>query len=108
MPLYEYYCTHCQHELEVLQKFSDPALVNCPECGQDSLVKKISLSGFRLQGSGWYETDFKAKKPANTAEKDKAKTEKKSASSASNNKTDAQKSPAKSKTESSQKTDKPD
>ncbi|MGJ8687172.1 MAG: FmdB family zinc ribbon protein [Spongiibacteraceae bacterium] len=59
MPIYEYQCQSCQHELEALQKMSDPVLTDCPECKQASLVKKISAAGFRLKGGGWYETDFK-------------------------------------------------
>lgn len=38
---------------------SDPALTDCPECGEATLVKMISASSFRLKGTGWYETDFK-------------------------------------------------
>jgi putative FmdB family regulatory protein len=60
MPIYEYACKNCQHELEALQKISDPPLRECPECGQAELQKKISAAGFRLKGGGWYETDFKA------------------------------------------------
>lgn len=59
MPIYEYECRACEHELEALQKMSDAALTDCPACGQPELHKKISAAGFRLTGSGWYETDFK-------------------------------------------------
>lgn len=59
MPIYEYQCQSCQHEFEILQKISDPALTDCPECREPALKKKISAAGFRLAGSGWYETDFK-------------------------------------------------
>jgi putative FmdB family regulatory protein len=59
MPIYEYECGECRHRLEVIQKFSDAPLVDCPECGAPSLSKLISAAGFRLGGSGWYETDFK-------------------------------------------------
>lgn len=59
MPIYEYRCTACDHELEILQKLSDPELSNCPACGQAELKKLMSAVGFRLKGSGWYETDFK-------------------------------------------------
>jgi predicted nucleic acid-binding Zn ribbon protein len=31
------------------------------------LQKKISAAGFRLKGSGWYETDFKAGAKKNVA-----------------------------------------
>lgn len=59
MPLYEYQCKACNHELEALQKISAEPLVECPECKKPELAKKISAAGFRLKGSGWYETDFK-------------------------------------------------
>lgn len=73
MPIYEYRCTQCGHELEVIQKFSDPALTGCPDCRTESLVKMISAAGFQLKGSGWYATDFRnGSKPAT---KNAAKTE---------------------------------
>jgi len=67
MPIYEYQCGDCQHELEALQKMSDAPLTDCPECGSTSLVKKVSAAGFRLSGSGWYETDFKSGNKKNLA-----------------------------------------
>ena len=60
MPIYEYRCNACQHELEALQKMSDDPLVDCPACQQPELNKLISAAGFRLSGGGWYETDFKS------------------------------------------------
>ena len=33
MPLYEYQCTKCKHRFEKIQKFSDPEVKKCPECG---------------------------------------------------------------------------
>jgi putative FmdB family regulatory protein len=59
MPIYEYTCSACGHELEVLQKLSDPKLVTCPACHRDTLAKKVSAAGFQLKGSGWYVTDFR-------------------------------------------------
>jgi putative FmdB family regulatory protein len=59
MPIYEYRCEACGHELEAMQKMSDAPLIDCPECGKPALKKLISAAGFRLKGSGWYETDFK-------------------------------------------------
>ena len=64
MPIYEYSCGACGHELEVLQKLSDAPLTDCPACGKAELRKLISAAGFRLKGGGWYETDFKRKKTA--------------------------------------------
>ncbi len=66
MPIYAYKCSACQHEKDVLQKMSDPLLVDCPECGQPTFVKQVTAAGFQLKGSGWYVTDFRdnGKKPA--------------------------------------------
>ncbi len=63
MPIYEYKCRDCDHHLETLQKISDDPLKKCPACGADRLRRLISLTAFRLEGTGWYETDFKDKKP---------------------------------------------
>ncbi len=59
MPIYEYQCTSCGHELEKLQRMSDPALTDCPACHESELKRLVSAAGFRLKGAGWYETDFK-------------------------------------------------
>ncbi|HID83396.1 MAG TPA: zinc ribbon domain-containing protein [Chromatiales bacterium] len=69
MPIYEYQCDSCGHEMEALQKMSDAPLVDCPECQKATLKKLVSAAGFRLSGSGWYETDFKSGKKRNIAEK---------------------------------------
>jgi len=67
MPLYEYQCQSCGDEHEALQKMSAEPLVTCPACNEPELIKKISAAGFRLKGSGWYETDFKSGKKKNIA-----------------------------------------
>jgi putative FmdB family regulatory protein len=65
MPIYEYRCEACGHELEALQKINDPLLIECPECKQEALKKVLSAAAFRLKGGGWYETDFKSGKKKN-------------------------------------------
>jgi putative FmdB family regulatory protein len=65
MPIYEYRCEACGHELEAIHKMSDAPLTDCPECGKPALQKMISAAGFRLKGGGWYETDFKGSKKKN-------------------------------------------
>jgi putative FmdB family regulatory protein len=60
MPIYEYQCKACGHELEVIQKLSEEPLKFCPECGKPEMNKLVSAAGFRLKGAGWYETDFKS------------------------------------------------
>ncbi len=67
MPIYEYRCERCGHELEAIQKMSDEPLRDCPACGEAGLKKLISAAGFRLKGGGWYETDFKSGKKKNLA-----------------------------------------
>lgn len=59
MPIYEYTCQACGASTEILQKVSDAPATDCPGCGKPALSKTISAAGFRLAGSGWYETDFK-------------------------------------------------
>ncbi len=70
MPIYEYVCQNCGHQLETIQKISEDPLVTCPECANDALKKKISAAGFRLKGGGWYETDFKSGNKKNVAGSD--------------------------------------
>lgn len=67
MPIYEYSCGNCGHELETLQKLSEAPLRLCPACGQEALSKKVTAAGFRLKGGGWYETDFKSGSKRNVA-----------------------------------------
>ena len=62
MPIYEYRCESCGHELDALQKLSDDPLQDCPDCQAPSLRRLISAPSFRLKGDGWYETDFKSDK----------------------------------------------
>ena len=79
MPIYEYKCDQCNHQLEILQKISDDPATTCPECGGESLRKLVSAAAFKLKGTGWYETDFKDKKPgkdAKPAANDKAESKK--------------------------------
>lgn len=59
MPIYEYKCKDCDHRMEALQKMSDPKLVDCPACEAPALVKQVTAAAFKLNGTGWYETDFK-------------------------------------------------
>ncbi len=67
MPIYEYRCVGCGHELEAMQKISEAPLTDCPACQASQLKKKISPVAFRLKGSGWYETDFKSGQQKNVA-----------------------------------------
>jgi putative FmdB family regulatory protein len=63
MPLYEYECKKCHHRFEKIQKFSDPHVKRCPECG-GSIEQVISAPAVLFKGSGWYVTDYAKKSPA--------------------------------------------
>lgn len=68
MPIYEYVCNDCGHQLEARQKLSDAALTDCPSCRHASLERLVSASSFALKGSGWYADGYgEAKKPPKTA-----------------------------------------
>lgn len=90
MPIYEYQCSQCDNRLEVIQKFSDPPLTDCPECGASNLRKLISAAAFHLKGNGWYVTDFRDKnkknKPDASSDKKAAATAEKDAASGATDK----------------------
>ena len=56
MPTYQYRCTTCGHDLEAVQKFTDAALTECPNCA-GSLRKVFNAVGVVFKGSGFYRTD---------------------------------------------------
>ncbi|GAA0991308.1 zinc ribbon domain-containing protein [Nocardiopsis tropica] len=56
MPTYQYACTECDAQMEVVQSFSDDALTVCPEC-EGRLRKVYSAVGIVFKGSGFYRTD---------------------------------------------------
>jgi putative FmdB family regulatory protein len=60
MPLYEYRCLQCDHQFEVIQKFSDPPVEKCPKCG-GPVRKLMSSPAIQFKGSGWYITDYARK-----------------------------------------------
>ncbi|RKS05715.1 putative FmdB family regulatory protein [Nocardiopsis sp. Huas11] len=56
MPTYQYACTECGAQMEVVQSFSDDSLTVCPEC-EGRLRKVYSAVGIVFKGSGFYRTD---------------------------------------------------
>lgn len=75
MPIYEYECKKCGHQMEVFQMFSDPPLCKCEVCN-GKVRKLISQNTFHLKGSGWYVTDYASKgSPPNGKKKESPSTE---------------------------------
>ena len=65
MPIYEYKCKKCHHRFEKIQKFSDPLVKKCPDCG-GPVEQVLSAPAVQFKGSGWYVTDY-AKKSGSSA-----------------------------------------
>ena len=65
MPFYEYECRNCGHELEAMQKITDPPLKKCPDCGKPQLKRLMSAPVFRLKG--YYRFHFQLQSPSAAA-----------------------------------------
>ena len=65
MPLYEYECKKCHHRFERIQKFSDPHVKKCPDCG-GPVEQVITAPSVQFKGSGWYVTDYAKKSSPGT------------------------------------------
>jgi putative FmdB family regulatory protein len=81
MPLYEYQCTQCGEQFEIIQKLSDSLYTHCPKCGA-AMRKLFSAPAIQFKGSGFYKTDYassaKPKGESSPETKSETKTESKS------------------------------
>lgn len=66
MPLYEYQCQKCGHRFERIQRFSDPLVKKCPDCG-GKVEQLLSAPAVQFKGSGWYVTDYAKKSGGSSA-----------------------------------------
>lgn len=57
MPLYEFRCESCGHEMETIVAFSDPLPTTCDACG-GTLKKLLAAPAVQFKGSGFYLTDY--------------------------------------------------
>lgn len=71
MPTYEYACKNCSNQLEVVQKFTDDPLTECPECG-GTLRKVFGSIGISFKGSGFYKNDSR---PSSSSKSSSTKSE---------------------------------
>jgi putative FmdB family regulatory protein len=80
MPIYEYKCQKCGNRSEFIQRFTDPPVTDCSQCGAAGTLEKLmSLGSFHLKGSGWYLTDYARKNsPPTSTESGSSKESKKS------------------------------
>jgi putative FmdB family regulatory protein len=61
VPLYEYECEACGKRFEKIQKYSDPLVDVCPNCGKGPVRKLLSSPAIQFKGSGFYITDYAKK-----------------------------------------------
>lgn len=83
MPIYEYRCSECGKEFEVMQKITDDPLTQCISC-QGNVRKLISNTSFHLKGTGWYVTDY-ANKSGNNGSNGASSAAKKESDKGNNN-----------------------
>lgn len=88
MPIYEYTCLKCNAHTEVLQKMTDKPLTRCRKC-KGKLEKQWSQTSFQLKGTGWYVTDYAAKKSDGTEKKGESASSESANSEAANSETAA-------------------
>jgi putative FmdB family regulatory protein len=97
MPLYEYECDACGKRFERIQKFSDPLVDVCPNCGKGPVRKLLSSPAIQFKGSGWYITDY-AKKgtpdSSTTASQSKSSTSDSASSDKSSSSSSSESKPA--------------
>ncbi|MFE2879162.1 FmdB family zinc ribbon protein [Streptomyces roseus] len=73
MPTYQYQCTECGEGLEAVQKFTDDALTECPNC-HGRLKKVFSAVGIVFKGSGFYRNDSRGASSSSTPASSKPST----------------------------------
>ncbi len=71
LPTYEYACRSCETHLEVVQRFDDEPLAQCPACG-GQLRKVFGSIGISFKGSGFYKTDSRSLEKAGAGAASKA------------------------------------
>ncbi|MEU1270052.1 FmdB family zinc ribbon protein [Streptomyces sp. NPDC005799] len=82
MPTYQYQCTECGEGLEAVQKFTDDALTECPNCG-GRLKKVFSAVGIVFKGSGFYRNDSRGSSSSSSPSSSKPTTSSSSSSTPS-------------------------
>ena len=82
MPTYQYQCTECGEGLEAVQKFTDDALTECPNC-QGRLKKVFSAVGIVFKGSGFYRNDSRGSSSSSSPASSKPSTSTSTPSSSS-------------------------
>lgn len=75
MPIYDFQCSACGHQDEMMRKASAENTMQCPACSKETFTKMLSAPSFQLNGTGWYATDFKNNNKAASQTSAKPETE---------------------------------
>ncbi|MGW1725036.1 FmdB family zinc ribbon protein [Streptomyces sp. NPDC002306] len=100
MPTYQYQCTECGEGLEAVQKFTDNALTECPNCG-GRLKKVFSAVGIVFKGSGFYRNDSRGSSSSSSPATSKSSASSDSSSSSTSSSSDTKSSSSASSSSSS-------
>lgn len=61
MPTYQYRCSSCGHEFELVQRITEPPARTCERCHKDAAARQICSTTFILKGGGWYADGYNGK-----------------------------------------------
>jgi putative FmdB family regulatory protein len=64
MPTYDYECVRCKKRFEIFQKMTDEPISSCPSCAGVAHRLISTGVGIIFKGSGFYENDYKKKRPS--------------------------------------------
>ncbi len=73
MPTYEYKCTKCDKQFELVQRITAEPRKRCPDC-RGKVIRLISGGGgIIFKGTGFHVTDYRSNDYKKSAEADKPK-----------------------------------
>ncbi len=71
MPTYDYVCTVCGHQMEVVHSIHGHGPAACPRCG-GAMKKAFSAPAVVFKGSGWARKERHGRRPKPSPEKSEA------------------------------------
>lgn len=85
MPRYDYQCTSCDQQFELVQSFKEAGSGTCPECSGEGR-RVFHAVPVIYKGSGFYTTDYgRPKSPPSETKEKESSSESESKSSGSSN-----------------------
>jgi putative FmdB family regulatory protein len=69
LPTYDYVCTNCGHEMEIMHSLHGPGPGACPVCGAP-MKKTFGVPTVHFKGTGWARKERATAKPSKAGTKD--------------------------------------